>query len=482
MPENIDPSVQDPSQPSSVVPAAVGTLGALGTGAALYRALRQRRFSNDPALRRLQQAAQGQYTRVLPGTSAQRGAVGRFIDKYLATGGGRVVYQGDAQRAFDAAGKRQILPGAVHHSDRAFSNVVSGAGENLAANKGTRDIYDRIKNDKWREYQFFQRYAPGAMGRSQNLAQVMREIGYDKLPIDPKERLAFLNKLETHLKSKYGKGFLLKDTLSAETGGAFPTEKTNFSDLYQRYLKADPKAKAQQLIEEQGKGLDPTALKALKKRIRAQMTKEHADVYSGRVFEKMFADPTKAMVQEKLPLTEGSMFGKLFGKLTNRPATQEMRLHVVNGALVPSMTIPRFDPSMYITGRKQMRGAEEYARGLLAKMPKKYRSGTFAMDIAPLKGGGYGLIESNPSGVSGFYNPEKMPIIGPIMHKAFTGQHSRAVAGTLAAGGAGAAGVGAYQLGKGLQPQATTENPEESAAPYRPQTFQFKPPSPRYGG
>lgn len=476
MPEQPPPpnfNVPDqPEQPESSIastvsghlPQIAGALGALGTGAALYRALRQRRLSNDPALRRIQLASKGQYTRVLPGTAKDRGALGRFKDKYLATGGGNVIYQGDAQRAFDASQKNRVVPGVVHHSDRSFGNVVSGSGENLAANKATQDIYDRIKNDKWNEYQFFNRYAKGSMGRSQNLAHVMREIGYDKLPADPAGRHEFLNKLENHLKKNYGEGFLLKDTLSAETGGAFPTEKTPFVDLYTRYTKADPATKLKQMVEEQGAGMDPTGVKELRKRLRAQISQEHQDVYAGRVFEKMFKDPERAMVQAKLPLTEGSWFGKLFGRLTNRPATQEMRLHVVNGAVVPSMTIPRFDPSMYITGQHHMRGAEEYGRGLLAKMPKKYQQGTYAMDIAPLKGGGYGLIESNPSGVSGFYNPEKMPIIGPIMHKAFTGQHSRGVAGTLAGGGALATGAGIYGLGRALQRPAAlpaTQQPEE---------------------
>lgn len=446
------------------LPAAAGAIGALGTGAALYRALRKRTLSTDPALRAIQLASKGKYTRVLPGTAKDRGYLGRFVDKYLATGGGKVIYQGDAQKAFNAANKTRVVPGVVHHSDRAFDSVVSGAGGNLAANQATRDLHGLIKNDKWKEYKFFQRYARGAMGHSESLANVMRQLGYEKLPNKPVNRRIFLRKLENHLKKRYGKGFLIKDTLSAETAGSFPTEKTPFVDLYERYTAADPRGKLKQMVQEQGAGLDASALKALRKKLRAQVSAQHQDVYAGRVFEKMFKNPELAMVQAKLPLAEGSWFGKMLGRLTNKPATRELRLHVVNGALVPSMTIPRFDPSMYITrrGRKQMREAEEYARGLLAKMPRKYRQGTFAMDVAPLKGGGYALIESNPSGVSGFYNPEKMPIIGPIMHKAFTGQHSRGVSGALAGGGALAAGAGIYGLGKKFVPTAPDQENQSS--------------------
>jgi hypothetical protein len=440
------PDNQDKQDKGSAgyAPAALGSLAALGTGAALYRALRKRRLSKDPALRAMQLASGGRYTRVLPGSAKNRNWLERFADKYLATGGGDVIYQGDEMLR---SGKR-VIPGLVHHSDRSFNEVLSGAAGDLAANKATKDLYERIKNDKWKEYQFFNRYAKGEMGRSENIASIARKLGYDTLPETAQERRIFLAKLEHHLKQKYPEGFLLKDTLSAETAGSFPTEKTPFHDLYERYMAADPNKKLTTRLEEQGKGLDPTALKSLRKKLRQQISDEHADVYAGRVFEKMFKKPELAMVQAKLPLEEASWFGRQLGRITGKPATKELRVHVVNGVVVPSLTVPRFDPSMYVAGRHHMRSAEDYVRGLIARTPKKYQGASYAFDVAPLKTGRMGLIESNPSGVSGFYSPKKHPIVGPLMHRAFTGQHSRPIAATLAAGGSLAAGAGAYSLGK----------------------------------
>ena len=447
-------------------PSLAAAISALGVGGGLYRHLRKRTLSSDPALRAIQKASKGEYTRVLPGSAKSQGAVGRFVDKMLSAGGGNVRYQDDVQHAVDAAGgAAQQLPGAVHHTSRAFDSSLSG-DVNLAANQAARDIHARIKNDKWKEYEFFNKYAPESMGRSESLEDIMGQMGHTSMPKGPKGRARFLAQLQGHLREKYPEGFLVKDTRSAETGGAFPTENTDFTKLYTDYRKAGLETRRNQLVEEQGRGMGATELKQLKKNIRQRLSDEHKDVYSGRVFRKMFQDPRSAMVQAKLPLTEGSAFGKALGAVTNKPATQEMRIHVVNGALLPSLTIPRFDPSMYVTGRHHMRGAEDYARGLLEKMPKHYRNATFAMDVAPLKGGGYGLIESTPSGVSGFFSPKKMPIVGPLLHKEFTGRHSTSVAGTLAGAGALTAGIGGRQVANyALNRSPSTEENQESPTP-----------------
>ena len=75
------------------------------------------------------------------------------------------------------------------------------------------------------------------------------------------------------------------------------------------------------------------------------------------------------------------------------------------------------------------------------KLPDHLREASFAMDIAPLTTGGFSMVESNPSAVSGFFAPKWNAFTGLQMHKGFTGQHSVPVSaiGALGTGAAAAA-------------------------------------------
>lgn len=412
-----------PAEPPSWAPALSAAAGGLGLGALGYGLLRRRTLAADPRLRAIQEASGGRFTRVLKGSEPDS-ALGRWWKRTLWAGGGDVVYK----KNLDAARKGGVvkIPGAVRHYRRDGIDFVRG-DVNLSANPATRALYKRLSNDKWEEYKLFSKLAPGSMGRSEHLPVVLRRLGYDKVPADPAGRQKMFAALQEDLRARYGKGFFLKDVLSADTGGHFPTDKDDFLKMLRR---KDPESR--------------------------------------RVFDKIVADPRSAMVQERLPIEQASWLGRLKSRLLGeRAATKELRVHVVNGAVLPGMTVPRFDPMMRLTGRHHMRGADAFAAKLMRRLPAKYRDGSFAMDIAPIQGGGYRLIESNPSGVSGFFNPKWNPLGGFAMHKAFTGQHSRpvAAAGAAALGAVGAgAGYGLYRL-KGDAPTGSTTRDESSGGP-----------------
>jgi len=465
MPDETTPPPADPPSPSpwrGRVPLLLAALAATGAGAGAYRHLRRRRLSTDPALRALQEQSGGKFTRVLAGSGEERGRVGRFLDRLLEAGGGNVAYEKDLKALKNRLGEKPQIAGALMHRKRTGSAYATG-DVNLASNQAAKDIHEKLKNDKWREYKLIEKTTPGAMGRSANVKHILADMGYAEMPTDPAARAEMLDKLQAKLRADYGKGFLLKDTRSAETGGAFPTEKHDFKDLLDRWTNSGYHGEKARIMEEGQLGrLGSANRKALKSK--------YFDTYSGRVIEKLLNKPGLVMVQEKLPLEAGSPLGQLVGKLKGNPSTKEMRVHVINGAVVPHATVPRFDPAMIATGRHHMRGAEDAAREIVGNLPKKYQGATFAMDIAPVRNPAtgateYKTIETNPSGVSGMLHAKNNPLAGVGLHRAFTGRHSRPVA-ALGGGLAGAlAGAGTYGAARAAtRPGAPAEAPEQETA------------------
>lgn len=406
----------------------------------IYHYLRKRRLSADPALRAIQEQSGGVFHRVRSGSAQERGPVGRAFDKLIYGGGGNVHYTDDLRRQVQTSGGMKSVPGVVMHDspDRPF---IHGVGGNLISN----DVNDRVSRDfangnKHVESRIFEAIAPGSMGRTESVAEVLGNLGHPLNHPSPSQsakqvdafrrtmgdnggrRAAMLEGLESDLRARYPGGYLLKDVDASATGGKFPSDSHNLRDL----LAGDgPEAK--------------TLVNAVK-------------------------DPRSVIVQEKLPLAQGNFVDRMLAKVRGLPSTKEVRVHVMNGAVVPELTVPRFSPTMWLTGRKQMRGADDYARELMSKMPEAWQGGTFAMDVAPLTTGGYKLIESNPGYRSGFLSAGNHPLIGPLSHKAFTGQNSALVSGIGAAAGAGALGLGAKAVAGRVQDQ-TPEKADGGAAP-----------------
>ena len=403
-----------------------GALAGAATAAAaplLYQHLRTRHLSDDPALRAIQEKARGLYTRVMPGSGDGRSRLRKGLDRLLYAGGGNVQYRDDLVAAAKRTGVVPTTSGAVMHDLPGKQHLVGDA--NMIANEASNVAGSAFNDgDKWVESQIFNHYSPGSMGKSQNVGNILGELGYDlghrdpskrarqvkafseQMQRDPKARAEMLERLQGRLGQDHSAGYLLKDVDASATGGRFPTDKHRFVDLANQ---ESPEAKT---------------------------------------LTNLIRNPHSVMSQEKLPLEQGSFIDKALAKLKGLPSTKEVRVHVMNGAVAPHLTVPRFSHTMWATGRTKMRGAEDYTRNLLKSLPEELSKGTYAMDIAPVHGGGYKLIESNPGYRSGFLNPQNHPLTGPLSHLQFTGQHSKAIAGAGAAAGAVGAGVGIGQLTK----------------------------------
>jgi hypothetical protein len=188
--------------------------------------------------------------------------------------------------------------------------------------------------------------------------------------------------------------------------------------------------------------------------------------YEGRVIDEMLKG--NVIFQEKLPLmrfdkrTADAMKRKGYGP------TREFRVHVVGGKAVPSMATPRypgFSPELVVDALKARKAARWAQKNVLDKLPEAQRGMSMGMDVAPLKGGGYKVIELNTGGSSGLL--DTVPGMSHQLHKAVTGRYSKPAAGMIA-GAAGVGGVGAGALGHKLtQPPEAKEQPKPSPNPRR---------------
>lgn len=434
-PETETAPASDQESSRTISPGVGALLAALGTGGAAYAALRHRTLSADPRLRAIQLASKGKFTRVLESSDTKGSGPLAYL-KRLATrlswaGGGDVLHRKGMSKV--PTGAPEKIEGAVRHYTRRGDMHLSG-DVNLSANPAAREAYRQIDNNKWKEYEIFNKAMPGAMGRSEHLPDILKRLGYDRVPSDVAGRKKMFRELQGHLHEQYPQGFFLKDVQSANTGGRFPTDKSNLVDLLDKAHKDKE---------------DPWDIEG-----------------AHRTIAKILSEgPESAMVQERLPLQKGSRAGQIWAKLRGDDPmnTKEVRVHVINGVVMPEMTVPRYDQTMKITGRHHLRNASAYAQKAVDKLPGELRNATFAMDVAPVTGGGYKIIESNPSGVSGLTNPKWNSRIGLQMHKAFTGQHSKPVAAI----GATAAGLSAAGL---ANTALSSRQPDPEDAPEMPET------------
>lgn len=461
--KNVTKTAADPAQPGAAPPEeekkpsflrrhAVPLAGLATTAVAaplIYSYLRRKNLSADPRVKALQEASKGQYTHVLDEFDP-KSWYGRLYDKLRYAGGGNVIYKRELQ------GKVNV-PGGVRYQTPSAMRLVIGD----AAGGSTFEDYDldRMLFDKFHEYSFFDKHAPGAMPASENVGDVLKGMGKSRDYIPEAQRAETFGALREELKKKFPKGFLLKELDGLQSGGRFPTESDDFDALFNRYL---------QKVKDGGFTIPDSAGTPLER--QDWMRKFQADPdFSGRVLRQASNDPREVMVQEKLPLEKLTGIRAWLNKaLGQNNMSKELRVHVENGVATPELTTSRFDILGSVLNRKGQREAAQYAQSIIDKLPEKQRAGTFAMDIAPIQGGGYKLIESNPTGRSGLLFTD--PRMAANMFKHYTGQHSQAVAGLGAAAGglaagtaaAGAAGVGKY-LTRPKQQAETEPDPQTPA-------------------
>lgn len=322
--------------------------------------------------------------------------------------------------------KRKDSPVAVWDWDnpgvgnRTFNPAMGPPGKKLQA-WGAREA-PKLE-DRLLEYNLLNKYAPGSQARSLVIGDVLKRHG---ISLREQHMSQDLRRLQTALEKEFPTGYLAKTKgdglidVNVNSAGFFPESGQDWvkqwklwKKLRKPYMKDLEKAYA----EKQDLG-------DIAYRYRDRPG------YRGRVLEEMLHN--NVMLQEKLPLAG------------------EHRVQVIGGRVIPYLTHPRYpSDTAFGTVKDFLKGrgsAKWFQNDVLNKLPAKYRNLSYGADIAPLKGGGYKVIELNTGGASGYLDYDYMP---NLLHKAVTGRFTRPVAGTLAAGagtlGAGA-GLGAYAL------------------------------------
>jgi hypothetical protein len=281
------------------------------------------------------------------------------------------------------------------------------------------------------EAQLLQRYAP------ESLPETLTDIKpfLQGLQIGtPEQRLEAVRALRDRMRAQYGKGFMLKPNLGLQSAGAFPWGKQNwFKQLrhYERHIADPEKLKALQAMEAKGPG-----------DLAAYM--EQHGIEEGRVLHHALQNPESVLLQRAIKNPLG-----------------EYRVHLMGGEAPRSLMMPRYGglgdvAKLHLgVGPVTPAGLKQFAEETLAKLPEKYRAGSYGMDVMPFRKPdgtvGYKIIELNPSerayhtatgahnmgGGSGFLDTDVMPHAGLAQYRVATGRQATpvALAGALGAGG-----------------------------------------------
>lgn len=391
-----EPSLEERLAPH--LPKFLAALAATGAGLGAYGYLRRQRLSSDPALAAIQTASKGKYTYLARGSEEGTNPIIRALNKLLMAGGGDVAYAKDLNRRSRLIGQAKVEGALLHDA------AASAKGDVDLLGKGT-EAFSKLfgHGDKAVEAKIFQKYAPGSVPGT----TLMSELD---VPFFGNRLKAY----EEQLRQKYPGGYILKTTQGAATRGKFPT---------------DAKALAETLA---------------------------AGGPEADVVKQLLKNPTKVIAQEKVRIKPGNVLDKLWGALRGTPSTQEMRVHVFNGAVTPELTLPRYSPFASMSTAAQATEAENFVKDVLNRLPKNMQKGTYALDVAPVVGGGFKIIESNPGYRSGFLSPAHNPLASFQLHRAITGRSSPIGAG-IGAGLAGAgAGLAAHELATQLSKEEGT--------------------------
>jgi len=410
-----------------------------GAGYGLARTSLKANMSKYPVLRKIQDAARGKMVRpdflesqvVDPSKLSRLERLKRSIQYGPEMSEGAI-----AANAKKSKDPMAVWQGSDNPMKGTFNPALGGPSSRKSMNKVT-DRFDELE-DKLFESQLLEKYAPGTSARTLSLKDLKAKHGI-KLRRG-KNFEGDLAGLQNVLKKEFGKGFIMKsrgirDVVDpgVASSGVFPTDKTNFRTAYKQWQKMRPEFMAAR------KG--SSDVNPIMEKFRTRKG------FEGRIFEEM--PHNNVVFQERLPLKRhgGSLGAKM--KAKGFAPSQEYRVHMLGGKVIPSMAMQRY-PAMHplatldlIKARRAGRWAQ---KNVVNKLPKEYRDLSYGMDIAPLKGGGYRVIETNPGGMSGLLDN---PLGSHGLYKGVTGRHTKPVSALMGAG-AGIAGAGATAAGSGL--------------------------------
>ena len=374
-------------------------LAGLGT----YALARRQRFSEDPAIAAIQRKSKGRLTLIddRPGKPTLWDEVKMKL--FRGADDVKLVRESDLARerkrltAAVLSGKKLPTPEKVKRIHGAMLN--QGHAAHTLRYKADADPTGNVRNivrigdDKLYEGKLWNKYAPKSLPKTYGSVQ---DVAANVLKGPPGSRA---NRLQTHLRSKYPKGFILKPRNDSQLGDNLLTHADDFATI----------------LKDKSTGKHP-------------------------YLKKMLAKPDDFIVQEALPLAkEIKMPG--YARITGRDIPIEYRVHVVNGRVVPELSTKRWLGLNPYTSGKTMRRMNRDTQAHVDRMDPKYLKNTMmGMDVAQLADGSHRIIETNPGGQSGYLMPDysKIPTLsGHKLYKTITGRDSPVIAGAKGLAAAG---------------------------------------------
>lgn len=321
------------------------------------------------------------------------------------------------------------------HPDVVLSPTTNEYGEQKYKKKilGMADHHPATVGNKYEEAKLFNTRAPDAMPQTSRVSDAPKVLDSSfKMPPTDDEIRGKLENIQAKLRADRPGGYILKSVDDAQSGGRLLTDTDHLAGRYQRIKDI------------------PIAERTSQDRLQYDHIKSLVD------------NPHKMMSQDKLQLQQQDWYDRLTGFLAgnNRNKTQEYRVHALDGQVLPA-TVARYGPMSQLANlvgirTPAMRRAEQMVSETVKKLPKDFTNNrTFAFDVG-MTPEGPKIIESNPSGYSGFlYGAETNPSVpkaisqgissAPLMHRIVShlqGRDTHALAGAKGlAAGIGTAGI-----------------------------------------
>ena len=299
---------EPPSKPKSKLPLLAGLTSAAVAAPLLYSAIRKPTYSKVKELADIQRRSGGSFARTIPEVAP----TSRFRQAW-----DKVKY--DADKLYYNQGpvpkKPEKFKGVVHHFDPGFDpDIVKGTVQPIS-NKASVDLGSRIGEHKWKEYQYFNKHAPGSIPESRNMKAVLREMGVRKVPNSPEEQAALLQKVQVKLRAEHPEGFVMKEVAGEQSAGLFPQETHELADLYSGFQKS--KLPGQIKKFQTAEDMTGSAWDEAYKQMKADPN------YSGRVLADLIRDPSSVMVQQKVPIEKVTGIRRLIGKALKQPSSKK---------------------------------------------------------------------------------------------------------------------------------------------------------------
>lgn len=247
-------------------------------------------------------------------------------------------------------------------------------------------------DNKWLDYLFFNKYAPGSMPETAQLKTFVNNSGSIE-PRSIKQVIAALNE-------RFPDGWVMKGVQESNTGSFLVTNKTQIENEIADYERGDfEKTYARLKTEMADRELDDLVEEMQKK-----------PNYMGWKLKSYFNDPSQVIVQSKMKIAREFRVEMIGGKVLGRGSTLDRYRYVAEAkGLTPDTSPPEL-----------IRAVEKWAQNLIDRLPPELRGTPFGFDVALLDDERhpnsaekyhFKLVEGNSGPQSGFHWDYKPTIV-----------------------------------------------------------------------